>query len=835
MSNSENHDLKPPASVLKIAGFLSDIKKHHELGAKYEVGDIWDQHSISVSNIGDFVSWLHVDRKEAVPPERQLAEEPQKTFAKKNEDSETQPDDRLDAALEGGTPDSPINIHLWKAILQPEVKQKRREMPQSPLSLNRNQSFAKDYNGGLFLAQINLTQQANQDAIAAASHATQAVQESGAAKVPAHITTGLASQEFGNSVVDRNAPATPVWNEPVRRDLKSQLVAQARANEAEQLAPTQNLLGSNIAKAGVLGAAGLMTGLPDLSIPMDIGRREASPGVKAENEPLADRLFGQITLVAPPLQVSPSGGQGAVGLTFDWRDMAKGAGPVDYPTLITIAKTLPEGSRMLYPAIDPRHLRGEAINLKLEPRVAEGLAGSGFGPTAAIDGKKSLRQAYDYDGGMPAVSLLPATLSPLDQPSRKAIGMSPDNLPQGDMGVPAEGPERRMRFLDFFGLPIYLSPHLNTDPDTDQEMKARVTAEFLPRAPLVSPQTFGVLRGQMLGGFYGVEAKPELGAWRSAAPSYDRAGSSIAGMLSSRIRMGGMGDGIVSPFAPIPRSSSMPIRGAGSKFGPTFLPKLPGSALARSAPLQVSPFLPPSIPAPSPVSGSQMTTHTAGTQSVSTITPQPMGFRQTIPSAPAASDSTAPMGQSATAPVGANPSVSMGINRSSQIPAEKATTSPPSMPVRQSMPGTGSSDSSSAMATPQPSLMPPAMAAIAPQSQFPRPVSAPSKPKTPSEVMPPKQGASERTSSSSTPLRPPTMAIAPPKPTQGAKAESESMTVQTSAATPGSASEVGGNRSAEVAQRQQSGLPGSEVNLLATEVWSLLKRRLAFEAQRAGR
>jgi hypothetical protein len=80
------------------------------------------------------------------------------------------------------------------------------------------------------------------------------------------------------------------------------------------------------------------------------------------------------------------------------------------------------------------------------------------------------------------------------------------------------------------------------------------------------------------------------------------------------------------------------------------------------------------------------------------------------------------------------------------------------------------------------------------------------------------------------------MLVAPAKAVPALKADNEPLAIQTATASPsGAASESAASRSAEVAEKKESGLPGSEINLLANEVWILLKRRLAFEAQRMGK
>lgn len=824
--SSETANLMPPASVMKIAGFLSEVQKRQSLGEKHDVGDIWNKHSISVSHIDGFMNWLHVDRKEAAPQELTLAHIPDKTLAKKAnalDASEGSISQAENAALDRDEPQ--VNIHLWNALFKSESKRRRREMPQAKLqaSANRVENFAKGYNGNLLLSNLTLTK---------AGGAQTADREGPQMALPQHLTNGLSAQAFGGQIAEKNIPAPPVWNEPVRRNLMPELVSPGVKGKQPVDAEAPEKLGSmgkvgaiaTLLPLGLLNSAG-MAGLPVV------------PGMPTERfaEPKADMLYGQITLVAPPLQVSPEIGQGAsMGLTFDWQDMAKGAGQVDYAGLATLAKALPEGSRVLYPAIHPRQLRGGAVNLRLEPTFAEGLAARGYGGPSKIDGRKSARLAVDWIGGTPPVGLLPATISPLNRPRRRQAGIAPDNLSQGNAPSPAEDPKRRMRFIDYLGLPIYLSPQLNTSPDLDQEMKARITTEFMPRAPLISPYTFSRLRSQMLGGFYGVEAKPELGVWRRAAPDYDRFGSSIAGLLSSRLRGGGMGDGIVSPSASIPRSAAPPTNGSlGAKFGPITTPKLSGAAMATRAPLRPSPFTPPSMPAPS--FGSPAQGEAPKMVRPQTISgPAPVSsFRPSIPAM--SPSSTAPAGQSATAPTAASaPGSSIRVSPQITVAPEKPTSPVRSIPAKQSMASPEPAPQSTPTEMPKPSRT---GSAMMPQSQMPRPVSTPKASATkPSAVLPPQVPNREATIPGGSSLKPPQMLIAPPKPVSGPKMD-EPLAVQTSLSGSGggATSESANNRSAEVAEKKESALPGSEINLLANEVWILLKRKLAFEAQRAGR
>lgn len=831
MSSPEKHDLKPPTSVLKIAGFLGEIQKHHELGAKVDVGDIWDRHDISVSHISEFIEWLHVDRREAVPPEMTLSQEPEKSLAKKNDVDEADTSAQTEPPFDAIPNEPDVNIHLWKAIFKSEAKRARRDMPQSRLqaSSGRAQNFAKNYNGGLLLANLHLTQQSVSDAAKD--------QSSPERSAPQYMTNGLAAQAFGKEVADKGSPMPPVWNEPARKDLMPELAVHKGQPSLSPNQPDANK-STDWAKIGAIGAMGALS---QMGLQNQLDPRSFVGVSDPTTDRAADMLFGQITLVAPPLQVSSDVGQGGtVGLSFDWKDMAKGAGPVDYQTLQTVAKSLPEGSRVLYPAIHPRQLSGGAVNLKLEPRFAESLASQGYGPQGRIDGRKSAQMAVDYEGGSPPVRLLPATLTPLiplnplNRQRRARAGFAGDVLPQENFNVASEEPQRRMRFMDFFGLPIYLSPHLNTNPDLDQQVKASISTDFMPRAPLITPTTFSGIRSGMLGGFYGVEAKPDMGPWRGATPDYARAGSLLAGLLSTRypLSAGGGAGGSV------PLVGGGPMKPSGSPMSSKFVPPalsrpsvsgLSGGSRSKSPVSNFAPGPVPSLGSPHSIGASP-----TSSPSVPTLTNAPIGFRPSIPSPAMTSPEAAGSGgQSATAPKGPSAAPMMRVNPSITIAAEKPTTSPPSMPVAQSMPSPTAPDSSmpetATPAMPTPSTM-------KPQTQFPRPVEQPKKRTTPSTVFPPKPSSAEASVPSGSSLKPPQMLIAPPKPVSGPRSDNDALAVQTSTSSPDStSSDAGGTRSMETAQKQESSLPGSEVNLLANEVWILLKRKLAFEAQRAGR
>jgi len=787
-----------PPSIFKIAQFLSDVRDRSLQGNSTAVADAWERHAISVTDIGGFLDWLHVDRALEPKKEASLSQVvPEKSLAKAADSAPDEEEREAGSARDQDAADS-VNVHLWHSLFRAEPKRRRREMPSAPLLPvgERGKNLSQGRGGNILFASMFLNADAEQVARTTdgGTHPELIDGFEGLAPVGPHGarsgTNGIAAQAFGNRVTNRVEGVPPQWNAPMRRDLM----------------PT--------------------FGLANLSFK---GPEPTSP----EPAPVADPLFGQITLVAPSLTVAPE--QSDVGMNFDWRDMAKGAGQLDYAGLVNLAKSLPEGSKVLYPAIDPRQLRGGSVNLRLDPRLATGLVAQGYGTPARVDAWKSARMASDWYGGTPPAQRLPGKVTPLNRPGKKGEGIVPDGPSKG---VGSDDPARRMRFNRFLGLPIYFSQNLNTSPELEHETRARVTAEFMPRAPVISPLNFAGLRTSLLRGFHGVQAQPDSGAWRVAAPSYDRAGSALSALLLGRL---GGGIGSAAPATATVPGLRMP--------GPIGLPSRPSiSSLptqALSLGTEAAPGLRGSFARPSlPSRGAFAPPTSVGTTAAAGelprfirprsfgVAPSPPEFQPSIPVS--SQSATAPVGQSATAPQGAGEGSGRPLRMSPQITvaAEKptsrsksppATQSAPSAPPAQSMPPEGPKPARTPMV---PGLQAPRSTAL-PSKATPKPAAPKSEVRAPTDVP----------YANSSTLKPPTMQVAPPiKSPSVSKPESEPIAIQTSTSSPGgAAAESGAARTAEVAEKKENALPGSEINLLANEVWVLLKRRLAFEAQRMGR
>ncbi|MCC7229670.1 MAG: hypothetical protein IT203_04700 [Fimbriimonadaceae bacterium] len=808
---AQNSMLRPPASVGRITAFLGEVTSRlfnrSSLLEQETVGESLRRHEIAGSDVQGFLNWLHTDQRE-LPAKVKEVEPPAKDLAKPKplESDERNQFDEAPEAQDDDKPGLELSHILRTAERIRGPRKARTEISVPPVS--RAEQFLAQNNRGFTARLIGLaTPEGDGTSLSLPGSPVretlieqQIIEREGATQPGRQgrpLTYGLAAQAASQKLIDDRTASPATWNEPIRTDI------------LPKFAPSE---------------------LP-LFMPPQRTAPQGEDGVAAEK--VADPLYGQLTLIAPPMSVVAPGSASA--LKLDWRDMAKGSQQLDFESLATLATTLPPGSKAMYPAMDPRQLTRGAVNLRLTPNLISGLAQMGFGAGKMVDPHRSVKMVNDYYGGTPPVRRLPAALTPVSRPGRRRGSQNPDLLPQGGIGQPADEPGRRMRFIDYLGLPIYLSETFSTTPDLEQEIHSRISTEFMPRAPLLSPLAFFNLRNRMLPGFHGIDAKPELGSWRRSSPDYERAGSALASMLNKGIRSGTMGDGMTHAAAPIARTAApkIPILPGPVKnnLAMSALPMLAGSALAS----------------PSPIGGVGQSATAPRPPSVGSA-PQGAG---SIPRFIRPSGRAAPIS-------GTMPAISMGATEADTPPKSQGATG--MQPAHLSSPTTirphitiapekpagkplgavapkQESKTSQPIAHPVVVEGPKAPPKTAPPMPLtPRPAQTPApKPQSQEAAPQPKlaEMPADRTTSSG--LKPPQMLVAPHKPIPGPSIGTDPLAVQTGETPRGGASTDGGSsKAAEAAEKKDTGLPGSEINLLANEVWSLLKRRIAFEAQRAG-
>lgn len=325
-----------------------------------------------------------------------------------------------------------------------------------------------------------------------------------------------------------------------------------------------------------------------------------------------DPLLGQITLVAPPMTVaSRDAEQSGAVLQMDWATLAKGSGPLDAAALARLKATLPPGAQAIYPALPPGAGGPNAVNLAVSAPLLSDILGRGYGPQAQTLAGEAAARGYAATGQAQAAPLT-ARLAPTQtrpMGSDTAGPLSSGTQGAGALQEAGSGDAKRGGAMDFVGMPVRLAPSLGGRSELAAETAARSAGETAPS--VVRPEAFAPLRERLFPSFQSVESEPDKTAWRKAAPAFGIADASATGVLA--------------PDARVPRIGATDP-----------LPQLENGAAARSGPL--APL------APNLVSNFAAENHDAAARAT------PGGLDMPL-SAASAGMGSAPLGDMFTAPV----------------------------------------------------------------------------------------------------------------------------------------------------------------------------------------
>lgn len=596
----------------------------------------------------------------------------------------------------------------------------------------------------------------------------------------------------------------------------------------------------------------------------------------------ANPLMGQITLVSGPMHVaSRESEQAGSAVSFDVKTLAKGAGTVDAAGLAMLRASLPPGAQAIYPALPQGSLGHQAVNLKLAPSLLGEILTQGYGPKAASElaGPVSrLAPQMTAAHGVPSMEgkLVPTAARPTDA----MAGVLGHAEGAGALEQAGGAGAQRGGALDFLGMPVRLAPSLAGNPQIRQEAEAQ---KVLPggAAAILRPNQFGSVRSKLFSGFGAVEAEPDKGAWRKAAPSFGMPNAEPETILSSTARLKPP-----APGAPIPQ-----IEDGGHTPAAAALSHAMGVGASMAAPglgLAGEPGLPIPTPVhPSPMShafghapiagalggalgatsgvpglGLGLATGAAlGTMQFGNRSPFSPGIGGTVAPAPASALRAAPgIGVAAKSPFTPRvsrftppaPSIGLGptgITHTASTPTPEphtpsaaasaaSRTVTPRIPTVLGNPNpaipdiTSSSPSIPHMVTPARSIagggrpeLRPLRAPVIEESAS-RPVGA---------VGPSASVASSHATSSFKLPEMPIAASIPAKPPKGSSMAIQRSNTGSQVASPSTSRSGETQHQSEVNTPQDPGAMASEVNLVANEVWSILRKKLAFEAERLGK
>ncbi|MFI5385010.1 MAG: hypothetical protein ACHQ50_02720 [Fimbriimonadales bacterium] len=601
-------------------------------------------------------------------------------------------------------------------------------------------------------------------------------------------------------------------------------------------------------------------------------------------------LMGRITVVSPPIQVASQASERAgTAVAFDIKNLAKGAGALDAAGLAMLKSALPPGAQAIYPALPPGSLGPQAVNMPLAPSLLSQILTEGYGPQAGAmaGGLASAGSGISMPSGGGALdaSIVPTAQRPTDA----TAGLFGQQDAQGPGSLQHAGAANASRggALDFLGMPVRLAPSLAGDSDVKQAAEAR---KVLPAgaAAIMRPNEFGAMRTKLFPGISTVHAEPDKSAWQHAAPSFGLRDAEPHTLLSpdARIKpphasasLPQMHEGGDSHLSKALHAATVIAPAASAALGPGA--HTPGGAIVDRAAHAAAGMAMPRVGAPDirfphahPGTGAGM-----GLGDVRFATPSMMPRGRLIPrtggismpgvpssprihlpaGAAAASAGSSRVASRFSLPhrsIGAGPSATVHAGGGASdhhvgMPREHASSlghRGGSLPM--SLPGGGHAPQMASV-LPSPS---PAIPSTTGFSSSTAPMTMPAMPattgghsSTPSLGAPSGSGYGPPAtpgmpvpsmSSSSLSLRAPDMTIATSVP---ARPPQQTAMIQRATASGGA---VHANRSDHApdshgdqtnSQAQDPGASAHDVNLLANEVWSLLKRKLLFESERLGK
>lgn len=561
---------------------------------------------------------------------------------------------------------------------------------------------------------------------------------------------------------------------------------------------------------------------------------------------------GMMTIFSAPMRVSSAASEaGGAAVEVPIGQLTARSGALDAGALAQLKANLPPGASLMYPALPNNALPPGAANVQVAPSLLSEVLQRAYGPEAASQAGDLSQQAVTGVGPRPTQPMQ-ASLVPQGRPAGNAASILPQTGSAGNLGDAGSGMAGRGGALDFLGLPVRVAPSLGGKSELRDEIAARQGIQSSAQPQSSQPDKFAALRSRMLNGQPSMDVEPDQAKWEQARPSFGMAGGSAMNVLSPEAR-------VKPPTAtsPLPQMGSysspsgyQPIRTAIGNSGalenpiasPTFeLPEKKGhtqSNLSPSMGLDQSSRIGPSL---MPISGDQGAKPTP-VQTPSPIQSPSLSVRGLSPFEPPKNqvigvpDVQSPPKMTQIQPE--IPRLSQGVTRPEvadlpalPVPAGGPMAFPLTEPITDVRPRSEPSWSSG------PKLSSPAMPSV--QTHTKGTQSDPSF-KSPfadsSERGLPKQPAS---------LMQPIMVMPPPtpilKPTKtsissGIAGEGIIQRAVNSDAPPSSSSGQG-SRSESQGPRHGNTGGGSaqDVDGLAHEVYSIIKRRLSVEAMRKGR
>jgi hypothetical protein len=275
-------------------------------------------------------------------------------------------------------------------------------------------------------------------------------------------------------------------------------------------------------------------------ITIPIGQTGVAAKSESNSERKATPEMGLITLLAPPLLVASADAEKhGAGISVNWPDLLPGARDLDEGGLASLRKVLPLGASAVYPAIPANALPANAINLRLAPTLLTRLLSQSYGTPTGRESAQILQAAAVKFPSPSSIHPLQASMVPLKPPifGQPSL-LAPENTSSlGALANAGALQSKRGGTLDFLGLPVRLAPTLSGRSELSSEIAARGGDGSLSTVNPVRPAAFAAMRNRLFPTFSSVTVEPDRAAWSKAAPAFGLRDSNPVTLLSPDARV----------------------------------------------------------------------------------------------------------------------------------------------------------------------------------------------------------------------------------------------------------------------------------------------------------
>lgn len=246
---------------------------------------------------------------------------------------------------------------------------------------------------------------------------------------------------------------------------------------------------------------------------------------------------GMMTIFSAPMRVSsPASEAGGAAVEVPIGQLTARSGALDAGALAQLKANLPPGASLMYPALPNNALPPGAANVQVAPSLLGEVLQRAYGPEAAGQAEHLSQQAVAGVGPRPTQPMQ-ASLVPQGRPAGNATSILPQSGKSGNLGDAGSGMGARGGALDFLGVPVRVAPSLGGKSELRDEIAARQGMQSNAQPQSSQPDKFAALRSRMLNGQPSMDVEPDQAKWEQARPAFGMASGSPLNVLSPEARV----------------------------------------------------------------------------------------------------------------------------------------------------------------------------------------------------------------------------------------------------------------------------------------------------------